>query len=124
MTKSGTIGDATNFYAPTSTKNTLKQPHLEMSHTKKGNQYYFGMKCHVGVDVESGIVHSALSTHAKEPDITVLPALLHGEEVEVLGDPGYCSEVDREELEEQGVISSGTFTFTRQFYPLDSPKSP
>jgi IS5 family transposase len=55
----------------------------------------FGMKCRVGVDAESGIVHTAISTHAKEQDITMLPALLHGEESEVIGDRGYCSEVDR-----------------------------
>lgn len=103
MTKSGTIVDATIIHAPTSTKNESKQRDPEMSHTKKGNQYYFGMKCHVGVDAESGIVHTALSTDAKEHDITMLPALLHGEEVEVIGDRGYCSEVDREELEDMGV---------------------
>lgn len=103
MTKSGTIVDATIIHAPTSTKNELKQRDPEMKHTKKGNQYYFGMKCHVGVDAESGIVHTAISTHAKEQDITMLPALLHGEEFEVIGDRGYCSEVDREELEEQGI---------------------
>jgi IS5 family transposase len=65
--------------------------------------FLFGMKCHVGVDAESGVVHTAISTHAKEQGITKLPPLLHGEESEVIGDRGYCSEADREELEEQGV---------------------
>ena len=100
LTKTGTIVDATIIHAPTSTKNESKQRDPEMRHTKKGNQFYFGMKCHVGVDASSGIIHTALCTHAKEQDITRLPALLHGEETEVIGDRGYCSESDREELED------------------------
>ena len=103
MTKNGTIVDATIIHAPTSTKNESKQRDPEMKSTKKGNQWYFGMKCHVGVDAESGVVHTAICTHAKEADITMLPALLHGEESEVIGDRAYCSEPDREELEEEGV---------------------
>jgi IS5 family transposase len=103
MTKNGTIVDATIIHAPTSTKNESKQRDPEMKSTKKGNQWYFGMKCHVGVDAESGVVHTAICTHAKEADITMLPALLHGEESEVIGDRAYCSEPDREELQEEGV---------------------
>ena len=67
MTKSGTIVDATIIHAPTSTKNESKQRDPEMSHTKKGNQYYFGMKCHVGVDAESGIVHTARRAIGEHP---------------------------------------------------------
>ena len=63
----------------------------------------FGMKCHVGVDATSGVIHTALCSHAKVPDVEMLPALLHGEEKEVIGDRGYCSESDREELNEKGV---------------------
>ena len=55
-----------------------------MRHTKKGNQHYFGMKCHIGVDVGSGVIHTALCPHAKVPDAEMLPALLHGEKIIVL----------------------------------------
>jgi IS5 family transposase len=61
MTKNGTIVDATIIHAPTSTKNESKQRDPEMKSTKKGNQWYFGMKCHVGVDAESGVVHTAFT---------------------------------------------------------------
>jgi IS5 family transposase len=66
MTKNGTIVDTTIIHAPTSTKNESKQRDPEMKSTKNGNQWYFGMKCYVGVDAESGIVHTAICTHAKK----------------------------------------------------------
>lgn len=103
LTKTGTIVDATIIHAPTSTKNESKQRDPEMRHTKKGNQFYFGMKCHIGVDAGSGVIHTALCSHAKVADIEMLPALLHGEEKEVIGDRAYCSESDSEELKDKGV---------------------
>ena len=72
LTKTGTIVDATIIHAPTSTKNESKQREPEMRHTKKGNQFYFGMKCHVGVDASSGVIYTALCSHAKVPDIEML----------------------------------------------------
>lgn len=103
FTKQGTIVDATLIHAPSSTKNKEKKRDPEMSQTRKGNQWYFGMKCHHGVDAASGIIHTVMSTTAKDSDISVLPALLHGEESEVLGDKAYCSEPDKLELAEKDV---------------------
>ena len=74
-----------------------------MSQTKKGNQWYFGMKCHIGVDRDSGVVHTLIPSTAKEPDIKYLHALIHGEEQEVYGDAAYASESDRQEFEERDI---------------------
>ena len=89
VTKQGTIVDATLIHAPSSTKNETKTRDPEMSSTKKNNKWHFGMKCHIGVDEKSGIVHTVVASTAKEADITCLPALLHGEEVTVRGDSAY-----------------------------------
>lgn len=85
----GTIVDATIIHAPSSTKNASGERDPEMHQTKKGNQWYFGMKAHIGVDAKSGIVHSVCSTAANVADIHMLPDLLHGEERKVWGDGGY-----------------------------------
>ena len=85
----GTIVDATIIAAPSSTKNRDQQRDPEMHQTKKGKQWHFGMKAHVGVDSKFKIVHSAVATAANVADSTVLPELLHGEETRVWGDQAY-----------------------------------
>lgn len=90
----GTIVDATIIHAPSSTKNREEKRDPEMHQTKKGNQGYFGMKAHVGVDSKSKIIHSAVVTAANVADATVLPELLHGEETRVWGDQGYLGQTE------------------------------
>jgi IS5 family transposase len=89
--RSGTLVDATIIDAPSSTKNEAKARDPEMSSTKKGNDWYFGMKAHVGVDAQSGIVHSLETTTAKTHDSQVWDDLLHGKETSVWADKGYVS---------------------------------
>src|SRR6056297_1260926 len=88
---SGTLVDATIIDAPSSTKNEAKARDPEMSSTKKGNDWYFGMKAHVGVDAQSGIVHSLDTTTAKTHDSQVWDALLHDDETSIWADKGYVS---------------------------------
>ncbi len=85
----GTIVDATIIPAPSSTKNENKERDPEMHQTKKGNQYYFGAKAHIGVDSKEGIVHSVCTSAASVHDKHMLPDLLHGGENKVWGDGGY-----------------------------------
>jgi IS5 family transposase len=85
----GTIVDATIIHAPSSTKNASGQRDPEMHQTKKGNQWYFGMKAHVGVDAKTRLIHSVVATPAQVADAEVLPALLHGRETRVWGDQAY-----------------------------------
>ena len=85
----GTIVDATIIDAPSSTKNRDQQRDPEMHQTRKGKDWYFGMKAHVGVDSKNKIIHSAAVTPANVADSAVLPQLLHGEETRVWGDGGY-----------------------------------
>ncbi|AAW74266.1 putative transposase [Xanthomonas oryzae pv. oryzae KACC 10331] len=87
--RSGTIVDATLIAAPSSTKNADRARDPEMHQTKKGNQWYFGMKAHIGVDEFSGLVHHVQCTAANVADVTVTHALLHGKEDSVFGDSGY-----------------------------------
>ncbi len=82
----GTIVDATIINAPSSTKNRNKQRDPEMHQTKKGNQWYFGMKAHIGVDSHSKLIHSVVATAANVHDSQVLGDLLHGEETRLWGD--------------------------------------
>ena len=89
LLRQGALVDATIIHAPSSTKNKKGKRDPEMSQTKKGNQWYFGMKAHIGVDGNSGLVHTVVGTTAKEADITQLEKLLHGDEEVVLGDAGY-----------------------------------
>jgi IS5 family transposase len=90
----GTIVDATIIHAPSSTKNREEKRDPEMHQTKKGNQWYFGMKAHVGVDSQTKIIHTAVVTAANVADATVLPELLHGEETRVWGDQAYCGQTE------------------------------
>jgi IS5 family transposase len=95
----GTIVDATIVHAPSSTKNEEGKRDPEMHQVKKGNQWYFGMKAHVGVDSKQGIVHSAEATAANTADAKVLPELLHGNEQKVWGDAAYQGQ--REKMREK-----------------------
>ena len=90
----GTIVDATIIAAPSSTKNEKKERDPEMHQTRKGNQWYFGMKAHIGVDSKEGIVHSVCATAASVSDVHMLPDLLHGEEKKVWGDAGYQGQTE------------------------------
>jgi IS5 family transposase len=89
LLKSGTVVDAILIAAPSSTKNNSGERDPEMHQTKKGNQWHFGMKAHIGADADSGLVHTVTSTEANEHDITQAHALLHGEEAVVFSDSGY-----------------------------------
>jgi IS5 family transposase len=89
--KQGTIVDATMIAASPSTKNTDKKRDPEMSSTKKNDNWHFGMKAHIGVDADTGLIHSVEATTAKVHDSKMLDSLLHGEERDVHGDKAYVS---------------------------------
>jgi len=101
MLKTGTVVDTTLIAAPSSTKNDTGERDPEMHQTKKGNQWHFGMKAHIGVDAESGLVHTVTTTAANAHDVTQAHALLHGEEETVFADSGYRGVEKREEIQEQ-----------------------
>lgn len=103
MMREGTIVDATIIAAPPSTKNRDKARDPEMHQTKKGNEWHFGMKAHIGVDVDSGLVHTLVGTAANVADVTQAHALLHGEERDVLGDAGYQGVEKREENQDRQI---------------------
>ena len=88
----GSMVDATIIQSPSSTKNREKERDGEMSSTRKGNQYYFGMKVHIGTDVNSNVVHSATVTSANQADINQLPNLLREDDRVVFADAGYTSD--------------------------------
>ncbi len=90
----GTIVDATIINAPSSTKNKDKQRDPDMHQTRKGNQWYFGMKAHIGVDSRSKMIHSVVATAANVHDSQVLEDLLHGDETRVWGDSAYAGQGD------------------------------
>jgi len=89
MLRAGTVVDATLIAAPSSTKNAGGARDPEMHQTKKGNQWYFGMKAHIGADAESGLVHTVKGTAANVSDVVEANALLHGEETDTFADAGY-----------------------------------
>ena len=89
LLKTGTVVDATLIAAPSSTKNKDGERDPEMHQTKKGQQWHFGMKAHIGVDADSGLVHTVIGTAANVNDVTQGHALLHGEEAVVFADAGY-----------------------------------
>ena len=89
LLKGGTMVDATIIHAPPSTKNRDKQRDPEMHQTKKGNQWYFGMKAHIGVDADSGLVHTVIGTSGNVADVVEGNSLLHGQETDGFGDAGY-----------------------------------
>jgi len=102
LLRAGTIVDATIIAAPSSTKNATRSRDPEMKQTRKGGNWYFGMKFHIGTD-RRGTVHSLTATHAAESDIKQLPNLLHGEESVLYGDQAYWKEADRQAFEAKGV---------------------
>jgi IS5 family transposase len=89
MLKTGSVVDATLIQAPSSTKNASGKRDPEMHQTRKGKQWYFGMKAHIAVDADSGLVHSVIGTAANVCDLNVAGALLHGQEEVAFGDAGY-----------------------------------
>ena len=102
LLKRGSIVDATIIAAPSSTKNAEDERDPEMHQTKKGNQWYFGMKAHIGVDADSGLVHTVTTTAANEADVEQVADLLHGKAQQVWADSGYRgtqSRVDRDNLQ-------------------------
>ena len=101
LLKSGTAVDATLISAPSSTKNAEGKRDPEMHQTKKGNQWHHGMKGHIGVDAESGLVHSVKGTAANVNDVTQAHALVHGQETDVFADAGYQGVDKRQET--QGI---------------------
>jgi IS5 family transposase len=103
LLKGGSIVDASIIPAPSSTKNRGKKRNPEMSSTRKGNKWYFGMKVHVGVDAKSGLVHTVEVTTAKDHDVTVLPNLVREDDQAVFGDKGYFSDDLKREAREYGV---------------------
>ena len=96
----GKLVDATLIAAPSSTKNKEHARDPEMHQAKKGNQWHFGMKAHIGVDKDSGLVHTLRTTAANVSDISQTPALLHGQEQNVWADAGYVGVHKREDMQE------------------------
>ena len=103
LLRHGTIVDASIIAAPPSTKNKAKARDPEMHQTKKGNQWYFGMKAHIGVDAVSGMVHSLVGTAANVGDVTQTEQLLHGGEEVVFADAGYTGVQKRPEMKDKKV---------------------
>jgi IS5 family transposase len=98
LMKEGTLVDATIIAAPPSTKNARKERDPEMHQTKKGQQWHFGLKAHIGADAESGLVHTVLATAANVADVAETHALLHGAERAVFADAGYLGVEKRAEI--------------------------
>ena len=98
MMREGTLVDATLLAAPPSTKNKEKKRDPEMHQTRKGNQWYFGMKAHIGADRDSKLVHTVVVTAANVADITKTAELLHGQETQVHADAGYTGVEKRAEI--------------------------
>jgi IS5 family transposase len=103
LMSAGTIVDATIINAPSSTKNESKARDPEMHQTKKGNQWYFGMKAHTGVDKDSGLVHSVAVSAANLHDSQAMEELLHGEESALWGDTAYQSKERKQAAEDKGL---------------------
>lgn len=118
--RGGSIVDATIISAPSSTKNAEKQRDPEMHQTKKGNEWKFGMKCHVGVDAWTGIVHTVEVTPANTHDITVTSKLIRPDDEVVYGDSGYIGIQKRPEICENEHLSSIDYRIVRR--PRSLPK--
>ncbi len=103
LLREGTIVDATIIAAPPSTKNRAKARDPEMHQTKKGNEWHFGMKAHIGVDAVSGLVHTVVGTAANVSDISQAANLLHGEENSVHADAGYIGLEKRAEMQDRDL---------------------
>ena len=118
MMKGGTILDATIINAPSSTKNAQKARDPEMHQTKKGNEWRFGMKCHIGVDAGSGLVHTITVTAANAHDITEAANLIREDDEVVYGDSGYIGIEKRPEIKENEHLSNIDFRINRRPHSL------
>jgi len=119
LLREGTTVDATLIAAPPSTKNREGERDPEMTQTKKGNQWYFGMKAHIGVDDQSGLVHTVVSTTAKTSDMSQFGELLHGDEERVSADRSYDYPQIHARLEEN-LIEDWVARKARPGKPLDA----
>lgn len=120
MMKGGTIVDATIIDAPSSTKNVEKARDPEMHQIRKGNEWRFGMKCHVGVDAGSGLVHTITVTSANKHDITETVNLIREDDEVVYGDSGYLGVQKRSEIQQNEHFSKVDFRINRR--PKSLPK--
>jgi IS5 family transposase len=118
MMRGGTIVDATIISAPSSTKNRKKERDPQMHQTKKGNEWYFGMKCHAGVDAGSGYVHSLETTGANVHDITVAEHLICEDDEVVYGDSGYIGMEKREEVKNSPHLSRIEYRINRRYHSV------
>ena len=114
MMRGGTIVDATLIAAPSSTKNKNNERDPEMHQTKKGNQWYFGMKSHIGVDAGSGLVHTVVNTAANVGDVTKTGELMRDDDEVVYGDSGYTGAEKRPEIADDAKKSAVTFRINRR----------
>ena len=105
LLKVGTVVDATLIAAPSSTKNKSGQRDPEMHQSKKGNQWYFGMKAHIGVDADSGLVHTVIGTAGNVHDVTQGNSLLHGQEKLGFGDSAYQGVDKRDKATNTGKVT-------------------
>jgi IS5 family transposase len=122
LMREGTMVDATLIDAPSSTKNADKARDAEMHQTRKGNQWYFGMKAHIGADEASGLVHSLHTTPANEADVSHTEQLLHGDEQRVWADAGYTGADKREAVSDKPIAwQIARRRSTLQKLPEDSP---
>ncbi|MCC4118782.1 IS5 family transposase [Aromatoleum toluclasticum] len=117
LLKGGTMVDATIIHAPPSTKNQAKQRDPDMHQTKKGKQWYFGMKIHVGADVNSGLTHTVSVTPANSSDISQLPHLLREDDRAVFGDKGYVNNTLKRLARKAGVFWGVSLKASKQ-HPL------
>jgi IS5 family transposase len=126
LMREGTLVDATIIHAPSSTKNRDRSRDPEMHQTKKGNQWYFGMKAHIGADRDSGLVHTVVSTAANVSDISKTAQLLHGQEKQVHADAGYLGVEQREEIRKEDPDERLDWQIARRRQPIrkmeDSPE--
>lgn len=122
MMRGGSIVDATLISAPSSTKNASKSRDPEMHQTKKGKEWHFGMKCHIGVDAGSGYVHSLETSSANVHDITVASKLIREDDTVVYGDSGYLGLDKREEIVVSECLSGIDYRINRR--PGSVPKTP
>lgn len=118
MMKGGTIVDATIINAPSSTKNAKKARDPEMHQTKKGNEWRFGMKCHIGVDAGSGLIHTIEVTAANEHDVTVASKLIREDDEVVYGDSGYLGIQKRPEVRGDAHLSAIDYRINRRPHSL------
>ncbi len=114
LMKGGTIVDATIISAPSSTKNAENARDPEMHSTKKGNEWHFGMKCHIGVDAGSGLVHTMTVTGANAHDITEAANLIREDDEVVYGDAGYVGLQKRQEITDDEHLSSIDYRINRK----------